>query len=183
MKRRHLLSLLSTPLLRAAEPTVIPAAELARKWKRTKSLAEPPVEVRRTTRRVKKGLTLEEETVSVAVDASTETHFANIEFALNSDRLTGAGTQAQLEEIAKAMRAAGTESFLIEGHTCDLGETAHNKELSQRRAEAVSQALRTLGVSQGRLDAVGFGEEKPLDRSPNGDARERNRRVQIFRKV
>ena len=185
MKRRHLLPLLLAPLsTHAAEAApVISATELARKWRRTKSPAEPVVDTRRTTRRVKKGITLEEEIVEIQVDADTETRFTNILFAFNSDRLEGAGTHAQLAEIAQAMKLAGTELFLVEGHTCDLGDTTYNKDLSQRRAEAVVAALAALQVPRGRLDAIGFGEEKPLDPATNDTAREKNRRVQIYRKV
>jgi outer membrane protein OmpA-like peptidoglycan-associated protein len=185
MKRRHLLPLLLAPFRIHAEneERVISATELARKWRRTKSLTDPVVETRRTIRRVKKGITLEEEIVEVRVDADTETRFTNILFALNSDRLEGAGTHAQLAEIAQAMRLAGSELFLIEGHTCDLGDLAYNKDLSQRRAEAVVAALAALQVPRERLDAIGFGEEKPLETAPADAAREKNRRVQIYRKV
>ncbi|MCB1210779.1 MAG: OmpA family protein [Verrucomicrobiales bacterium] len=187
MKRRHLLPLLfspiSLPMAFATEPAVIDSQTLARKWRRTKSLVDPVVEVRKTTRKVRKGITLEEEEVAVSVDADTETRFENILFALDSDRLEGDVTKAQLQEIAKAMQAAGDETFLIEGHTCDLGSAEHNKELSQRRAEAVAMALETLGINRKRLDAVGFGEEKRLTTATDEAARAQNRRVQIYRKV
>lgn len=184
MKRRHFIPLLIGSLAAKAadEPHLIPAAELARKWRRTKSLTAPVVEVRRTSR-LKKGITLEEEIVEVKVDADTETRFQNIRFALNSDKLESGITQAQIVEIAAAMKLAGTELFLIEGHTCDLGAPAYNKDLSQRRADAVVTALIMLGVPPKRLDAIGFGEEKPLSPGTDEAARTSNRRVQIYRKV
>jgi histidinol-phosphate/aromatic aminotransferase/cobyric acid decarboxylase-like protein len=86
-------------------------------------------------------------------------------------------------EIAKAMQMVGAEKFLIEGHTCDLGEEADNKQLSHRRAQAVIAELARLGVPAERLQPLGFGEEKPL--TPNHDEIERqvNRRVEIYRKL
>lgn len=184
MKRRRFIPLLIAPLAAKAddEPRLIPSSELARKWRRTKSLTAPVIEVRRTSR-PKKGITLEEEIVEVKVDADTETRFQNIQFALNSDRLETGVTQAQIVEIAAAMKLAGTELFLIEGHTCDLGVPAYNKDLSQRRAETVVSALVQLGVPQNRLDAIGFGAEKPLSPGTDEAARASNRRVQIYRKV
>lgn len=184
MKRRHFLPMLVAPLTTSAddEPRVISAAELARKWRRTKSLTAPLMELRRTTR-LKKGITLEEEIVEVKVDADTETRFQNIQFALDSARLEPGATQAQLVEIAAAMKMAGTETFLIEGHTCDLGDTAYNKDLSQRRAESVAAELTALGIAKSRLDAVGFGEEKLISPGTDDASRATNRRVQIYRKL
>ena len=152
------------------------ADDLASKWRRTKSLTEPKVETRRT-----KGAALE--IIEVKVDADTEVKFRNIQFALASDRLEGAVTFQQLAEIASAMKKAGDEKFLIEGHTCDLGSAAHNKDLSQRRSQSVIAYLAHLGVPVGRLQPLGFGEEEPLAANTSEDARSQNRRVQIFRKL
>ena len=155
---------------------VIPAQALARKWARTKSLKDPVVETRRT-----KGAELE--IVEVKVDADTQERFPNLHFALDSDRLEGAVTFRQLAEIAKAITMAGQESFLIEGHTCDLGSDAHNKELSQRRAQSVIAELVRCGVPAARLQALGFGAEQPLVENSSESHRAQNRRVQIYRKL
>jgi outer membrane protein OmpA-like peptidoglycan-associated protein len=182
MKRALLLSLCAvTSLALAAEPRVIPAADLAKKWKRTKSLATP-------VEKLRKGLTVETgekaaQPVEVKVDADTEERFQNIQFALDSDRLEGATTFAQLAEIAKAMDLAKTEKFLIEGHTCDLGDDTHNLTLSQRRALAVKQQLVQAGVPAERLQVIGFGEADPATANTSETARQQNRRVQIFRKL
>ena len=178
MKTIALLLLTITAL--AAEPGVVPAAQLAEKWKRTKSL-KAPVE------KLRKGLGLElgapAAPVAVKVDADTAESFQNIQFRKDSDELTGSTTFAQLAEIAKAMQAAGTEKFLVEGHTCDLGGDAHNLPLSQRRALAVRAELVKAGVPGERLQVIGFGKSDPLVQNTDESARERNRRVQIFRKL
>lgn len=170
------------PLL-AADPAVVPAAELAKKWKRTKSLVAP-------VEKVRKGLSLETgasaaapQAVSVKVDADTECQFQNIQFALNSAELLPGLPEAQIAEIAKAMAVAGTERFLIEGHTCDLGGDSSNLALSQNRALAVKQRLITLGVKPERLQVIGFGESDPATANTDEAARQQNRRVQIFRKL
>ena len=89
----------------------------------------------------------------------------------------------QLAEIAKGMTAAGTEHFLIEGHTCDLGSDHHNLTLSQQRALAVKAQLVSLGVPAQRLQVIGFGETEPVTANTDETARSQNRRVQIFRKL
>lgn len=186
MKRTLLLSLCATSFAFAAEPDIISGTELARKWKRTKSLAAP-------VEKVRKGLEVEVDgaaaapaapkPVAVKVDADTACAFQNIQFERDSAHLMGGITEAQIVEIAKGMTAAGTEKFLIEGHTCDLGGDSHNVTLSQNRALAVKQRLITLGVPAERLQVIGFGEGDPLVTNTDETARQQNRRVQIFRKL
>ncbi len=185
MKRLSILFLAAvcSGVLSAADPGVTPAEELAKKWKRTKSISAP-------VEKLRKGLTVEtgEPTapavaVEVKVDADTEERFQNIQFTLDSAELMGGTTQAQITEIAKAMRMAGTERFLIEGHTCDRGEDAHNLGLSQQRALAVKVELIRQGVPGERLQVIGFGERDPATANTDEAARQQNRRVQIFRKL
>lgn len=81
-----------------------------------------------------------------------------IRFGLNrSDELADPSSRLQLEEVAKALAAAPeSDTYLIEGHTCVLGETDHNNRLSIARANFIIQELRRLGV-KARLDALGCG--------------------------
>ena len=167
--------------LLAVEPTVVPAVDLAKKWKRTKSLAAP-------VEKLRKGLVVEvngtaAQPVEVKVDADTACTFVNIQFHKDSAELTNDTTFAQLAEIAKGMTAAGTEHFLIEGHTCDLGGDQHNLTLSENRALAVQAALTRLGVPAARLQVIGFGASEPVVANNDEAARTQNRRVQIFRKL
>jgi outer membrane protein OmpA-like peptidoglycan-associated protein len=68
--------------------------------------------------------------------------------------------------------------FLIVGHTDAVGDRKSNLTLSQKRADAVREALvTTFGISPARIFSVGLGEEQLQDRR-NPDAAV-NRRVQI----
>lgn len=68
--------------------------------------------------------------------------------------------------------------FLIVGHTDAVGDRKSNLTLSQRRADAVREALvTTFGIAPARIFAVGLGEEQLQDRKSPGAAV--NRRVQI----
>jgi outer membrane protein OmpA-like peptidoglycan-associated protein len=68
--------------------------------------------------------------------------------------------------------------FLIVGHTDAKGSRKYNLELSQRRADAIREALvTTFRVPLANVEAVGLGEEQLRDSShPDAAA---NRRVQI----
>lgn len=69
--------------------------------------------------------------------------------------------------------------FVIIGHTDGRGDRRSNLELSQRRAEAVRDALiNPFLIDPRRIEAVGFGEEQFLNRR-NPEAAE-NRRVQLI---
>ncbi len=66
----------------------------------------------------------------------------------------------------------------ISGHTCDLGTTAYNKQLSYERAQAVVDYIVRQGEPAQRFVAVGYGNDKPLVNEKTDDARRINRRVE-----
>ncbi|MBY5402266.1 OmpA family protein [Rhizobium leguminosarum] len=69
--------------------------------------------------------------------------------------------------------------FLIVGHSSATGTAKHNLELSQKRADAINEALSTtFAVSPDRLFSVGAGEEWPID--PGHPESADNRRVQLI---
>ncbi len=69
--------------------------------------------------------------------------------------------------------------FLIVGHTNATGAPDHNLELSLQRANAILVALSTtFSIPAGQLEAIGVGQEMPLDATnPKAPA---NRRVQLI---
>jgi OmpA-OmpF porin, OOP family len=67
----------------------------------------------------------------------------------------------------------------VEGHTDATGSPEYNKELSQRRAEAVSNWLVQHGVDRNRLQSVGVGQDRPIDTNSTEDGRRNNRRVEF----
>ncbi|PTM38948.1 OmpA family protein [Bosea sp. 124] len=68
--------------------------------------------------------------------------------------------------------------FLVVGHTDAVGDRKSNLTLSQKRADAIRNALvTTFRVPPDRLQAVGLGEEQLQDRAHPAAAA--NRRVQL----
>lgn len=89
---------------------------------------------------------------------------------------------AVLDKVAEALR--GVEATMqVNGHTDSMGSDAYNDDLSQRRAQAVADALDARGVGAG-LDVSGFGEKQPIAKNSikntdNPAGRQLNRRVEI----
>ncbi len=64
-------------------------------------------------------------------------------------------------------------------HTDARGSGAYNKRMTQDRADSVRLQLIKMGVKAARLNAVGYGEEKPIDSNRTNEGRARNRRVEF----
>ena len=62
---------------------------------------------------------------------------------------------------AKFLTSHPTVKMLIQGNTDERGSREYNLALGQKRADAVKKALSLLGVSEGQLESVSLGEEKP----------------------
>lgn len=90
-----------------------------------------------------------------------------------------AEARAHLSRVVDFVQAASGAEVLIEGHTDDRGSANLNQALSQRRAEAVRQALIEEGVDPGRLTAMGLGKDQPAADNASAEGRARNRRVEI----
>ena len=68
----------------------------------------------------------------------------------------------------------------INGFTDDIGETAYNQKLSEKRAFAVYNELIKNGVEAKRLRYQGFGERQPKNNNSNEEERKLNRRTEFF---
>jgi len=88
---------------------------------------------------------------------------------------------ALLDEIVEILKEHPELTKLrVEGHTDSRGDNGKNKKLSQERAASVVVYLTEKGIAAARLEAVGFGEEKPLVKEKTDDDRAKNRRVDFF---
>lgn len=88
-------------------------------------------------------------------------------------------SQALLREAATPLKQlpSGTE-VEIAGYTDNTGDPAANLQLSQRRAEAVRDALVQAGVNPGKLMAKGYGSANPVASNDTPDGRFQNRRIE-----
>lgn len=99
-------------------------------------------------------------------------------FDLDSDKLKPE-SDTTLQQVLQVMSDNLNLNLAIEGHTDSSGDTAHNLDLSQRRATAVVKWLVEQGVSRQRLQAHGLGERMPVADNRSRQGRSLNRRVEL----
>jgi outer membrane protein OmpA-like peptidoglycan-associated protein len=110
---------------------------------------------------------------------------ADVLFAFDSARLSAAA-RAELAAVAKRIRERAKGPVRVEGHTDSVGSQRYNLGLSQRRAQAVRDALAGLLTDRPTQYSVrGFGASRPVavntnpDGTDNPAGRAKNRRVSV----
>jgi peptidoglycan-associated lipoprotein len=84
-----------------------------------------------------------------------------------------------LDNYAKSLSTTKAKRMVIEGHTDERGGREYNLALGQKRAAAVVKSLTLLGVGDGQLEAVSFGEERPAAQGADESAWSKNRRAEL----
>jgi hypothetical protein len=84
-----------------------------------------------------------------------------------------------LQSVADALKVTkDIKKVAIEGHTDDRGKADYNRALSDRRAKSVLKWLTTTGgIEASRLEAKGYGPDRPIADNKTPKGREKNRRV------
>ncbi|MDY7228840.1 OmpA family protein [Hyalangium rubrum] len=86
-----------------------------------------------------------------------------------------------LDQVAKVIiEHPELEKVWIEGHTDETGTLDFNRDLSQRRADAVRTYLIRKGVAPARLEARGLGKDRPVASNTTEQGRAANRRVEFL---
>ena len=70
-------------------------------------------------------------------------------------------SETALDELVKQLEENGNVTIELSAHCDYKGSAAYNKQLSQRRAEAVVNYLVAKGIARDRLTPVGYGKEQP----------------------
>lgn len=88
-------------------------------------------------------------------------------------------SMSDIQDLADFMKQYGQTSTVVEGHTDSVGTDAYNQRLSERRANAVRDVLvNQHGLDASRVDAVGYGESRPVADNSTEEGRAINRRVE-----
>jgi OmpA-OmpF porin, OOP family len=115
--------------------------------------------------------------VPVAVQKFTGA-IKGINFQINSAELTG-GSSTTLDEAVKVLQEYTDIRLEIGGHTDNNGPEEYNRRLSQRRADKVKAYFVGKGIAADRLEAKGYGPDKPVADNNTREGKVQNRRVEF----
>ncbi|MGQ0749766.1 MAG: OmpA family protein [Betaproteobacteria bacterium] len=90
------------------------------------------------------------------------------------------GARRAIDSLAQFLRDYPDQQVSIEGFTDNTGSSDFNLALSQRRAQAVKQAIAAAGIDPGRIEARGYGESFPVASNDTTAGRQLNRRVEVL---
>lgn len=85
-----------------------------------------------------------------------------------------------VEAHAEYLRQHPEVKVRVEGNADERGSKEYNLALGQRRAETVTKAMGLMGVSDQRVEAVSYGEEKPKAQGHDEQSWSQNRRSDIL---
>ena len=98
----------------------------------------------------------------------------------DTDRATlKPGAREKLAKVAGVLLTYPGLDIEVEGHTDSVGSDEYNQDLSERRAATVRNYLVSQGIPRETVDAMGFGESRPVVGNETAAGRQQNRRVEL----
>jgi outer membrane immunogenic protein len=84
-----------------------------------------------------------------------------------------------IEAVADVMKKYPDLKIVVEGHTDNVGGEKYNRNLSQKRAEAVKAVMvKNFNIESNRITAKGFGYSRAIGDNKTKAGRQNNRRVE-----
>jgi outer membrane protein OmpA-like peptidoglycan-associated protein len=84
----------------------------------------------------------------------------------------------RLDSVVEFMTHKPSARIEISGHTDNVGNPKQNKALSHKRVQACRDYLISKGIDGSRIEAVGYGDERPIASNDTDGGREQNRRIE-----
>ena len=88
-------------------------------------------------------------------------------------------SNAEMDRLVVLMKDVPSLEIEISGHTDNTGSASLNNKLSQSRAQAVVDYLKSKGIASNRMTAMGYGSSKPIATNGTSDGRQQNRRTEF----
>ena len=101
-----------------------------------------------------------------------------VQFESGKDVLLESSHSA-LDQIASIMRAYPAYQLVIGAHTDDAGDEKDNLRLSEDRAKACFEYLRTKDIPSARMRYAGYGQSQPVADNASAEGRALNQRVEF----
>lgn len=103
---------------------------------------------------------------------------AGVYFDTNKSDVKGTSATT-LDKLAGIFKEYPKSVILVEGHTDSAGPEDYNWNLSQQRAESVTNYLVGKGISGGRFTTKWYGETQPRATNETSEGKAKNRRVEL----
>jgi peptidoglycan-associated lipoprotein len=87
--------------------------------------------------------------------------------------------QPVVEAHGRYLATAKQRHIVIEGNADERGSREYNLALGQKRADAVKSRLLLLGATDGQIETISYGEERPCGNGHDEAAWAQNRRADI----
>lgn len=116
--------------------------------------------------------------ILIAAPAFAQVNETTLLFGFDSARLT-AQHEPLIDAAVAEFRSSGSSTISIVGHTDSAGSSEYNRALSQRRANAVAEALTRRGVGAGQVVTAWRGQDDQAIATADGVREPANRRVVI----
>ena len=128
----------------------------------------------------------EEKGETLADQVSVEEHKEGLALNLNNlhfeaDRaILLPGDRPLLDTIASVLKNIPHRTFLVRGHTADVGSMESQLLLSQQRAKKIVDELSSRGIDADLFLFTGLGGLEPVGDNATDEGRKKNRRVEII---
>ena len=119
------------------------------------------------------GVRVERVGEGIVIEFKNEVLFGFDKFNIQSN------AKESLDNLVTILNKYPDTNIEIHGHTDSQGTEKYNKSLSERRAKAVSDYLKSNEIDGKRLAVKAFGEEMPVQTNETEDGRAKNRRVEF----
>lgn len=86
----------------------------------------------------------------------------------------------RLDKVSEFLVYKSSARIQISGHTDNVGNPKTNKALSLKRAQACRDYLISTGIDGSRIEAVGYGDERPVASNDTEEGRQQNRRIEAI---
>ena len=103
---------------------------------------------------------------------------SHITFAIDSADISSSFYQV-LDSVTIVVNEYDKTLIEVMGHTDSTGSEQHNQQLSERRAQSVTDYFGSREINRGRLQDYGYGEGYPVASNDTDQGRALNRRVEI----
>ena len=87
---------------------------------------------------------------------------------------------AKLDITAKWLKSHPEVTLIVEGNCDERGTNEYNMALGERRANSAMRYLVSLGIPEGKVSTMSYGEEKPADPGHDEAAWAKNRRDEFI---